>query len=231
MRIVDAALDWVHLARTWPRSFLDRTSTDALESGDRTPVVLLPGIWETWRYLLPLARALHRAGHPVHPVPALRLNGAPLDASTDVVAEALAQHPSTRVVRVAHSKGGLIGKRLMLHPGVSGRIEGLVALCSPFGGSKLALPILSRTPLGLFSPANAALMALAAEREVNARIVSIGASWDEMVPNGTHVDGARNITLPVSGHFRPLAMASVHELVISEIESLTQPRTRAPGTA
>lgn len=220
-RLLSAVADWAHVGVHWPLSFLDRTPPDSLDGGDLTPVVLLPGIWEPWRFLLPLARALNAAGHPVYPVPALKLNGAPLDSSTEVVAEAIAEHASEKVMLVAHSKGGLIGKQLMLHPRVGHRIAGLVAVCSPFGGSSLSVRALARTPLGLFSPGNETLLALAAERAVNSRIVSIGARWDEVVPNGTFLEGATNHTLQISGHFRPLRAESVHSLVARELSRLT----------
>lgn len=220
-RFLSTVADWAHVGLRWPLSLIDRTPPDALDDGPLTPVVLLPGIWEPWRFLLPLARALHAAGHPVHPVPALKLNGAPLDGSTDVVAEAIAEHAAERVLLVAHSKGGLIGKRLLLHAGVGHRIAGLVAVCSPFGGSALSVRALARTPLGLFSPGNETLLALAAERAVNARIVSIGARWDEVVPNGTFLDGATNHTVEIAGHFRPLSAAPVHELILRELGRLS----------
>jgi pimeloyl-ACP methyl ester carboxylesterase len=216
-RLATIAADWLNVAVRWPRSILDRTPPDAYDNGDRVPVIVLPGIWEPWRFMLPLAKVLHAEGHPIYPVPGLRLNGAPLDASAEKVAEALSEHDAPRVVLVAHSKGGLVGKQLMLHPKVGHRVAGLVALCSPFGGSTLSLPVLARTPLGLFSPANSALTALAAEQAVNAKIVSIGSSYDEMVPNGTHLEGARNITLEMAGHFRPLVSPSVQQLVLQEV--------------
>ena len=222
MRAADVLRDWVHVSATWPRALLDRTHPEALATGSRSPIVLLPGIWEPWRYLLPIARALHGVGHPIHPVPALRLNGAPLDASADVVAEAITGHGANQVILVAHSKGGLIGKQLMLNEAVGHRIMGMVSLCTPFGGSSLAIRPLARTPLGLFSPTNSALRALAEEVGVNARITSIGSRWDEMVPAGTHLDGARNLTLSSAGHFRPLALPHTHEVVVSEVQRLEE---------
>ena len=221
-RLASIVADWTHVGLRWPRSFIDRTPPDSFEDGDRTPVVLLPGIWEPWRFLLPLAKALHAAGHPIYPVPALGLNGAPLEKSVDVVAEALSDHHADSVMLVAHSKGGLIGKQLMLHGDVGGRISGLVAVCSPFGGSSLSIRALSRTPLGLFNPGNDALVALAAEQQVNSRIVSIGSVFDEVIPNGTHLDGATNHTVKVRGHFRPLVNAGVQRLVVDEVARLVR---------
>ena len=212
------ARDWAHVGRRWPAAVLDRTPEDAWASGHRVPVVLLPGIWEPWRYLRPLGERLHEAGHPVFPVPALRLNGADLAASADVVAGFLAERDLSGAVLVAHSKGGLIGKQAMLRPEVAARVRGMVAVCSPFEGSRLAWPVFGRTPLGLFNPRGAVLLALAAERVVNARITSIGAAWDEMIPDGSVLPGARNITIKVTGHFLPVADPGVATLVCAEVD-------------
>lgn len=215
--------DWAHVARRWPASLLDRTPADAFASGDRTPVVLLPGIWESWRYLLPLARRLHALGHPVHPLPTLGWNGRPLEESLERARAGFAALDVERPVLVAHSKGGLIGKSLLVDALGSrdpAAPRGLVAVCTPFGGSKLSWRALSRTPLGLFAPNGSTILALAAERAVNDRIVSIGSAWDEMIPNGSFLAGAHNITLAMPGHFRPVADGGTALLVHENVERL-----------
>lgn len=134
------------------------------------------------------------------------------------------QVPSPAVL-VAHSKGGLIGKRVMLdevRPGE--RAVGLVAVGSPFGGSSLSWRILARTPLGMFAPAGLVIQALAAELVLNSRIVSIGSAWDEMVPNGTHLDGATNVTVAGAGHFLPLAEPHVVQLAHEHVQALWESR-------
>lgn len=105
--------DYVYVAWRQVRGLVAPGDPDRYASGDGVPVVLLPGIYETWFFLEPLARVLHDAGHPVHPVPGLRYNLAGLDDSSRLVAERLAALGLDRVVLVAHSKGGLIGKHLM----------------------------------------------------------------------------------------------------------------------
>lgn len=214
--------DWLHVGVRWPASVLDRTPEDAFASGDGAPVVLLPGIWESWRYLRPLAAALHSAGHQVLPVPGLGLNGGALEPAMRLVVELLRERDVRGGVLVAHSKGGLIGKHVLLDPDAAPRLAGMVAVCTPFGGSSLAWPVLARTPLGLFAPAGAVIMGLAAEIAVNSKVVSIGSAWDEMVPEGTALPGARNITLTQPGHFRPLVSPDVHALVQHHVARLAR---------
>ena len=222
-RVAVVVRDWAHVARRWTASVLDRTPPDALADGDGVPIVLLPGIWESWRYLLPLARRLHALGHPVHPLPGLGWNGRPLEDSLERARAGLEALGLERPVLVAHSKGGLIGKTLLvdaLAADPDRAPRGLVAVCTPFGGSRLSWRVFTRTPLGLFAPTGAAIVALAAERAVNSRIVSVASAWDEMIPDGSFLPGAHNITLRLPGHFRPVADPGTARLVHEQVERL-----------
>lgn len=105
--------DYVYVGWRQVRGTVASGDPARYSTGSKVPVVLLPGIYETWFFLEPLARVLHDAGHPVHTVPGLRYNLADLDDSSRLVAERLAVLDLDRVVIVAHSKGGLIGKHLM----------------------------------------------------------------------------------------------------------------------
>src|SRR5205823_465632 len=59
-------LDYGFAVRGQVQGFFDRTDPETLQSGDREPVLLIPGIWETWRFLLAVGKHLNDAGHPVH---------------------------------------------------------------------------------------------------------------------------------------------------------------------
>lgn len=192
-------------------------------TGDAVPVVLLPGIYETWFVLEPLARALHDAGHPVVTVPGLRYNTAGLDDSARLVARRLAELGLDRVVLVAHSKGGLIGKHLMsqLAPGPSSTpsVVGLVALNTPFAGSRYATYFPSR-PVRALSPRFPAMLSLARDVAAHGRIVSVYGLFDPHVPGGSALAGATNVQLPVMGHFRTVAHPLVHRAVVEQVGRL-----------
>jgi triacylglycerol lipase len=165
-------------------------------------VVVLPGIWETWRFLLPLVERLHAAGHPVHAVTALRANGATVDTSADIVASYLRDHDLTDVLVVAHSKGGLIGKAVMLGP-EGRRVRRMLAISTPFAGSVYARYILLPS-LHAFSPKDPTTLRLAADRSVNDRITSVWAAFDPHIPGGSELPGATNHRIADGGHFRIL---------------------------
>ena len=226
-RPLSGVVDWAYGVGWWFHAFTTRGTPDAFttpgpDTAHHTPLVLLPGIWERWQYLVPLARALHAYGHPVHLIPALGSNGAPLDSAAALVAGFLDERDLTGVILVAHSKGGLIGKLVMLHASAGARIRGMVALSTPFRGSSLARSIFRGTPLGLFSPNGRAITDLTAQRDVNARIISLLPSHDQVIPEGSRLDGARNVTLEVAGHVRPLRDARVHESIHDLIHELEE---------
>lgn len=198
-------LDYAYAVGGQVAGFLDRTDPATLQSGDREPVLLLPGIWETWRFLLAVARHLHAAGHPVHVLPGLRRNGAPVAASAELVRDYLAQHDLRHVVVVAHSKGGLIGKYAMLLHDPEHRIDRMIAVAAPFGGSIYA-PYTVLPSLRAFSPTDATTVLLGKNLSVNARITSIYGEFDPHIPGGSDLPGATNVQLPTAGHFRILRL-------------------------
>ncbi|GGH35928.1 esterase/lipase family protein [Microbacterium album] len=196
--------DYAYAVQWQGRALLDRTEPETFRSGDGTPIVVIPGVYETWKFLQPLIVALHERGHPVHVVDPLRDNRRPIDEGARLVAAHLVEHDLRDVVLVAHSKGGLIGKHVMAFgPGAS-RVRGMVAVAAPFGGSRYARLMVLPT-LRSFAPRNATILALAQEIAINARIVSIYARFDPHIPEGSELAGAKNVVLDTGGHFRVLA--------------------------
>ena len=188
-----------------------RRSLPPSGTGGGAPVVLLPGIYETWEFLGPVATALAHAGHPVHAVPGLKHNARPVPESADVVVEHLERTDLTDVVLVAHSKGGLIGKRVMLSD-AGDRVLGMVTIATPFAGSRWARYMLSRA-LRSFEPRDPVLLALAGDLLVNERITAVYPRFDPHIPETGRLPGARNVELPLSGHFRPLG----HRLLVGTV--------------
>lgn len=208
------ALDYAAAVRWQLGPLLHRADPAAFLTGrpGLPPVVVLPGIWETWRFMLPLVRRLHDAGHPVHAVTALRGNGATVDSSADVVAGYLEDHDLRDVLVVAHSKGGLIGKALMLRPDSGPRVRRMLAVSTPFSGSAYARYLLLPA-LHAFSPNDPTTRRLLAETRVDARITSVWAAFDPHIPGGSRLPGATNLEVDDGGHFRvlrnPVVLAAI----------------------
>lgn len=189
---------------------------DSFGSGAGRAVVLVPGVYERWQFLRPIAHALVAAGHPVHVVPALGINDRPIPDSAGLVLRQLQTADLRGVALVAHSKGGLIGKAAMLDD-AQARIDRLVAVATPFSGSRMA-DLMPVPALRAFRPAHPVIRRLLAERDVNARITSVFPSFDPHIPEGSALEGARNIRLDVVGHFRILEHPATIAAVLAAVE-------------
>jgi pimeloyl-ACP methyl ester carboxylesterase len=178
------------------------------------PVLLIPGIYEKWQFLKPIAEDLSQAGHPVHVVEPLGYNRGTVARMAELVSAYLAAADLKNVTIVAHSKGGLIGKYAMTMPGAAGRIARMVAINTPFSGSVYARFFLVPS-IRAFSPSNSALRSLAVELSVNHRITSVYSTFDPHIPGGSELPGAENIELDLMGHFRIIGDSKVLEVIRS----------------
>lgn len=136
--------------------------------------VLLPGVYEHWSFLRPLGDVLNAAGHRVVIVHGLSANRRPIVETSARLERAI----------VGHSKGGLIGKHLLLDGGAESLgIRGLVAVCTPFGGARRAR--LFRDPsIRALLPGDETIVMLGSAASVNSRIVSVFGTYDPHVPDG-----------------------------------------------
>ncbi len=178
----------------------------------RPPVVLLPGVYERWEFMRPVADLLREQGHPVHVVTGLRWNTAAVPAGAAVVAAYLREQDLRDVLVVAHSKGGLIGKYVMLHEDPDGRVVRMIAVATPFAGSVYARLFLLPS-IRAFSPRNRTLRALGEQLEVNRRITSVWGAFDPHIPGGSRLEGATNVPLRTSGHFRIIGQQELLDAV------------------
>jgi triacylglycerol lipase len=184
--------------------------------GTGRPVVIVPGVFERWNFLRPVANRLAEAGHPVHVVPELGVNAGPIPVVARRLGDFLAARDLRGVALVAHSKGGLVGKAAMLDD-ADGRIDRLVAVATPFSGSRMAR--LTLVPaLRAFRPTHPDIRRLVAERDVNARITSIFPAFDPHIPEGSALEGATNVRLEVVGHFRVLEDPAAIDAVLAAVE-------------
>jgi len=190
---------------------------ESYAAGRGRPVVLLPGVYERWNFLRPIADALAAAGHPIHIVRELGVNDRAIPASATRVLDFLARHDLRGVALVAHSKGGLIGKQVMATEDGDHRVDRLIAVATPFAGSGMARLTYGRT-LRAFLPTDEVIVALAAAREHHTRLTSIYPMFDPHIPEGSRVEGATNVEIPVIGHFRILRAPGTITAVLEAVE-------------
>lgn len=238
-----------------------RPSPRAWRSGssDLVEVILLPGVYEHWTFLRPLGDALNAAGHRVRVVHGLGTNRRGVAETAERLGRALGRIPPPAAGRVivAHSKGGLIGKHLLVSSGAAAAaaiegatggepadaaagasapagdaagpngagaplgLRGLVAVCTPFSGSRLAGLFLVPS-IRAFRPQDETIVMLGREDSVNGRIVSVFGRFDPHIPGGSALDGATNVQVPATGHFRVLAAAETHRAVVESVALLSE---------
>lgn len=212
-------------------------------------VVLIPGVYEHWTFLRPLGDSLAAAGHRVRVVHGLGVNRRGIAETADRLARNLADLPLPPAGRVlvAHSKGGLIGKHLLVKSGAAGAaaaeasaggdpaeaaaaaphdprrpslgLLGLVAVATPFGGARRARLFVDPS-IRAFLPGNETIVMLGRETSVNGRIVSVFGPYDPHIPEGSALDGATNVAVPAQGHFRVLGSPKTHAAVLDGIRLL-----------
>jgi pimeloyl-ACP methyl ester carboxylesterase len=208
-------LDYLYAGYWQARGMLQRSDPERYLDPARAgqPVLLLPGVYERWQFLRPLADALAERGHPIHVVPDLGWNTRTVAASADVVGRYLDERDLRDVLVVAHSKGGLIGKHAMLQD-PHGRIDRMIAIATPFAGSVYARLFVVPS-IRAFSPRDRTLRMLAGQLDVNARITSVWGAFDPHIPGGSRLDGATNVVLRTSGHFRILRRSELVDAVVA----------------
>ncbi|MDO8336850.1 MAG: alpha/beta hydrolase [Microcella sp.] len=194
--------DYGFVARSRWRSIRIGSTPPDPGTGRAAPVLLIPGVFETWHYLEAIGDRLTAEGHPVHFLERLGLNRHPIEETAALVREHLEELDLRDVVIVGHSKGGLIGKQLMTVEDRDERISRLIAINTPFPGAPLARYTVSAWRE--FAPDRPVIRSLAQATEVNGRIVSIFSAFDQYIPGSSRLDGATNVKLPLVGHFRVL---------------------------
>ncbi|MER3389283.1 MAG: alpha/beta hydrolase [Microcella sp.] len=214
-----ADLAYVARSRLGPLRYgmLPPPPNDPSRDAARLPVLLIPGVFESWHYLRTLGERLAARGHPVHRVAELGLNRHPIEHAAHLLTDYVRERDLRDVALVCHSKGGLIGKAMLIADAQSApdqrRLTRLVTVNTPFAGTPVARWGLG--PWREFRPESAIIRTLDARTDVNDRITSLVSAVDQYVPRAiAHLDGAENVVLDRVGHFRVLGLPDV----IDEIE-------------
>jgi len=210
------AQDYVYAAGWQVRGFLSRVQPASFRNGTRAPVVIIPGVYENWQFMMPVIQAIHDAGHPVHVVTVLQRNKLKVPEAAKLVAQHLEEAGLRGAILVAHSKGGLIGKYTMLSLDPEHRIDRMISVCAPFSGSRYARYMLLPS-LRIFSPRNALTLQMSRELAINSRITSIYGPFDPHIPEGSVLPGATNIELPVAGHFKILGHPGTARIIVEQL--------------
>lgn len=214
-------MDYFYVTRMQIKSAFGRKKPEDYRTKGGEPVLIIPGIYENWRFMQPVAKLLHSKGYDVHVLTGLGYNRGTIEKMALVAKKYLKENNLKNISIVAHSKGGLIGKHLLTITQEPKIIRTLIAINTPFSGSKYAYFFLLPS-LRIFTPNSPTLALLNKNSEVNKYITSIYAVFDPHIPGGSYLKGARNIQLDTHGHFRVLAGRKVHAAVLHSLRSIAK---------
>jgi triacylglycerol lipase len=189
-------------------------------SASKIPIILIPGIYENWQFMKPIADMLNKNGHPIHVIDGLGYNTGDIKSMAELVDTYITKTKLASCIIVAHSKGGLIGKYVLANFNAKLKIKAMVAINTPFSGSQYAYLLLPLKSTRIFIPHSPILSLLANNTLVNSQIVSIYGQFDPHIPKGSYLKGAKNIKLKTRGHFRIMKNKDVHQAILRSVETL-----------
>jgi triacylglycerol lipase len=213
-------LDWTYSAWWQLRSLLafDKAEDYKKDSISKPEILILPGVYESWRFMKVLNDQLSQAGYSVHVINGLKLNSGKIELAAHQVNVYLLSNVLKDVIIVAHSKGGLIGKWLMgMEGGIS--VKHMVAINTPFSGSIYAT-FMPLPHLREFAPKSRTTLQLQKNLQLNSKITSIYSRYDPNIPGGSVLQGGTNIEIDMVGHFRILGNANARAAVMDTIEKI-----------
>lgn len=223
MAVRDWIVDYVYLLRGGvairrrpPKHYRHYTKENMV------PVILLSGLFLKWHFLRHLGNKISRAGHPTYIVPSLGRNLLSIPWSARLVRELLEEHSLSNVVVVGHSKGGLIGKYLLAHHNNDRRIKAVIAIATPFTGSRLARTV-PHNAFRELTHESETIQKLQKTTGVNKRIYSLIPAYDNHVwsDEGSYLKGATNTIIPVRGHHRVVFDKNVQAKVMKILDKLS----------
>ncbi len=195
-----------------PRHYLDHI----LEN--KPPIILIPGLHLKWQFLKNIADQISLKGHPIYTLEYLGYNTKAIHHSAKLIRELINEKNLQNVIILAHSKGGLIAKHLLAFDNEDGRVAKVIAIATPFSGSRLAEFIPGKAIKELH-PESEMIKKLHSKNGVNHKIISIFGEYDNYVwpTENCRLEGAKNIQVNIHGHHKILFDKHVCDIVLNEI--------------
>ncbi|OGG07163.1 hypothetical protein A2872_04000 [Candidatus Gottesmanbacteria bacterium RIFCSPHIGHO2_01_FULL_42_12] len=190
----------------------------------KTPIILIHGYNAPWQKFGIVGDHVSLLGHPVHVIKNLGRNLIDVPSSAKKVRDHVDMADIKNAVIIAHSKGCLIGKYMLINFNKDNRIIGMVALAGPFNGTAVAklLPFNNVKELDIDSDL---VISLIRSKEVNSRIISVYPKHDDTIwaEKGSYLDGALdNIVLNIRGHDNTIFNKESLKVITESVERLSK---------
>jgi triacylglycerol esterase/lipase EstA (alpha/beta hydrolase family) len=209
--------DYSYLFAQQLRSIVNPISPYPLTQAKLPAVVVLPGLYETWHILKPLTDTISLMGYDIHIIHQLQRNTKLVAELASTVDEYIHQHQLQQVTLLAHSKGCLVGKQVLLNHLEDQQVKNMIALCGPFAGSSISRLINNQFSREMATQSQT-IKNLQQQKQVNDRILSIYPLHDNHIwhTEKSYLPGATNIQVNCSGHHRMVANPQVIKIIINQ---------------
>lgn len=217
--------DYIHASIFYSKSFIYRESPKHYLGhivDTKVPIILIPGINTKWQFLKIIADELSKIGHPIYIVRDLGYNRKSIHDSAKIVRNLIDKTDLKNIIILAHSKGGLIGKEILIHFNNDERVIKVIAVATPFLGSDIGKIIPDKAVKEL-SPQSDIIIKQNNIFHVNEKIISIYGMYDNHVwpTENSILQGAENIQIKVDGHHKILSNKNARHIIIQKIEEIT----------
>ncbi len=211
--------DYIHALNRHKDSFLYRNPPEHYLGFIKTnlpSIIIIPGVLEKWHFLKSIADPLSIKGYAIY-VMENGYNTQSIKSSAKLIGRLISQEKLKNVIIIAHSKGGLIGKQVLLNDKHK-RVKKLIAIATPFEGSKI-VKLLPHKVFKELSPESKQIFELKKARAINKKITSIYGKFDNHVwPETSSVlEGAENIQINAYGHHKILANKKLLQIIQSAL--------------
>lgn len=182
------------------------------------PIILLPGVFESWHIFDPLVVSLIDHGFPVYTPENLGRSTDRVEDLAQKVRYFIESNNLHNTVLVGHSKGGLVGKYAMVYDDPQQRIDKLFAIATPFTGARLKM-FLAAGPLQELAVGSNLVTQLDKAVGANSKIINMKAAFDNHIwGKQPPLTGAENIIVPIVGHHRVLQHPLILQTILNELE-------------
>lgn len=169
----------------------------------KNPVILIPGNSNKWGFLKKMSDTISHLGHPVYAVDKLKSNLFDIPTSAKIVREIIDKNNLKNVILLGHSKGGVVGKYILIHNNKDNKVSRLISIAAPFSGTSISNNLPNKSFKEL-STKSKIIKEINSNKTVNSKIVSIMPEFDNHVwsDKKSNLEGALNIIVPIKGHHK-----------------------------
>ncbi len=207
--MIDFLLEWLLVLKRELQTIFYIQPPLKWNHGSKGDVILIHGFNETWVFLETLGNFLNEKGYRVHTLPMLGRNFLPIEDAVTLINTYLHKQGIIKVIFLSHSKGGLIGKKLVDEDAPN---RHLISIATPFHGTFWGKARVLN--LETLDPLSASIQSLHISKK-NETITNIYSKHDTLVfPNSSlFLKGASNYCVDIVGHTRILESEKTKKII------------------